>query len=67
MSYTDGTVTLKKVTFTKWGENPELSITETHGNGCVVRLGNLETVVKPQDLLSAALFVGAKHIDVNLK
>lgn len=65
--YQDGIIALKKVTFTRWGGSPEMSIQETHGDGCIVQIGDVEAIVKPQDLLSAALFVGAKHIDVKLK
>ena len=64
---TDGNMSLKKVTFARFGDSPEMTITETHGGCCIVQIGELKAVVQPQDLLSAALFVGAKHIDVKLK
>lgn len=67
MAYADKTVSLKKVTFTRWGDSPEMSIQETYAGTCVVRIGNLEAVVAQQDLLSAALFVGAKHMEIKIK
>ena len=65
---TDGSIHLKEITF-GWfeGVHEKLTMKATHGGGVVVRVGDKEALVSPQDLLNAARLFGAKDIDARIK